>query len=93
MGQKMNAIRLHITGRVQAVGFRAFVKRHAEHLGLTGWVRNCEDGSVEVFAQGNEVALRQLEEACAVGPLSAQVEHVSKEQGKPEVLSSFKILP
>lgn len=78
----MNAIRLTITGRVQAVGFRAFVKRHAELLGLAGWVRNCEDGSVEAFAQGKEDTLSKLEEYCRSDP--GVVTKVTRKIEKPE---------
>lgn len=64
-------------GRVQAVGFRFFVVDEARALGLSGWVRNGEDGrSVEVVAEGPEERLRQLEAALSRGPRAAQVERV-----------------
>lgn len=47
-------------GRVQGVGFRYYTNYAAQQLGLTGWVRNCYDGSVEAQAQGNERALREF---------------------------------
>jgi acylphosphatase len=71
--QRMTA---RVTGRVQGVGFRAFVFGEANRLGLTGTVRNCPDGAVEVVAEGREAALRELERALARGPHSARVERV-----------------
>jgi acylphosphatase len=69
--------RLHaiVRGRVQMVGFRYFVIEEARRLGLTGWVRNGDDGStLEVVAEGDEAALRQLEQALHAGPSGARVE-------------------
>jgi len=71
--------RLHavVRGRVQMVGFRYFVVDRARALGVTGWVRNGDDGAtVEVVAEGPEDALRQLEESLRAGPRGARVEAV-----------------
>ena len=70
--------RLHarIEGRVQGVGFRAYTLRHARQLGLTGWVRNRWDGSVEVVAEGRKGALEDLVRRLKVGPSAAYVTHV-----------------
>ncbi len=87
----MNAIHLTITGRVQAVGFRALVKREADLLGLAGWVKNCEDGSVEVFAQGNEEKLNMLEQECKKGPPAAEVQHIVREEIPKQPLDHFEI--
>ena len=73
--------RLHarITGVVQGVGFRYFVMQSAQELGLTGWVRNRWDGSVEVTAEGPHNALNTLLVKLRRGPLSAEVEDVQYE--------------
>ena len=64
-----------ISGRVQAVGFRAFVVARARSLGLTGWVRNRPDGrSVELWAEGTPEALAALRVAARRGPAGARVE-------------------
>ena len=55
------------------MGFRDATRRHARHLGLTGWVRNCMDGSVEVQAEGAEIALREMEVFLRRGPRGANV--------------------
>ncbi|HLD07571.1 MAG TPA: acylphosphatase [Candidatus Peribacterales bacterium] len=87
----MKAIHLIITGQVQAVGFRAFVKHQAMLLGLTGWVKNCEDGTVEVFAEGEEEKLEKLQELCSVGPDEAEVDDVEVTLELPENYTAFEI--
>lgn len=79
----MEAVRLRISGRVQGVGYRAFVMREAERLGLSGWVRNRSDGTVEALASGDGEALRQLIEACRRGPRFAVVTAVTAEPEAP----------
>ena len=70
--------RLHamVHGDVQGVGFRYFVQRKAQQLGLRGWVRNNEDGTVELVAEGGRPELEQLERAVKDGPRLARVERV-----------------
>ena len=66
-----------VTGRVQGVGFRWWVRRHADELGLVGWVMNGDDErSVDVVAEGNEAALAELERLLKAGPSGARVEAV-----------------
>ncbi len=55
-----SCVRVKVTGYVQGVGFRAFVRRHAIRLGLRGYARNMPDGSVEVVAQGDDYSIGQL---------------------------------
>jgi acylphosphatase len=72
MNRHLHAI---VRGRVQMVGFRYFVTERARALGLTGWVRNGDDGeTVEVVAEGDEQALRRLEAALREGPPHARVD-------------------
>lgn len=68
--------RVVVTGRVHQVGFRDFTVRRAQALGLTGWVRNRQDGSVEIMASGDDDAVAALVDACRVGPPLARVDHV-----------------
>lgn len=70
--------RLHaiVRGYVQGVGFRHFVMRTAGKYGLTGWVRNRVQGTVEVVAEGERDDLETLEKALHQGPTSARVEQV-----------------
>jgi len=64
---------LIIRGRVQGVSFRAWAARQAETKGVDGWVRNREDGGVEAILAGEADAVRQVVEACRVGPQLAVV--------------------
>ena len=70
--------RLHavVHGDVQGVGFRYFVQRTARQLGLTGWVRNNDDGSVELVAEGARQKLEELRRAVERGPRMARVDRV-----------------
>jgi len=70
----MKAVRIVVRGRVQGVGFRAWVVRQARELELHGWVRNRADGDVEAEAMGEEAALRRFVEAMRKGPVAARVE-------------------
>ena len=72
----MTTQRIYVSGRVQGVGYRDFIVRSAQRLGVTGWVRNLHDGRVEMVAAGRDEALGALTEACRQGPPLARVEHV-----------------
>jgi acylphosphatase len=71
--------RLHVTidGHVQGVGFRAFVLRKASEFGITGWVRNRRDGSVEVVAEAERTTLDKFLVALRRGPSAAMVTQVN----------------
>jgi acylphosphatase len=79
--EEPNKVRLHviIEGDVQGVGYRNFVTENARSLGLTGWVRNRFDGSVEVLAEGPRSYLDVLIDALRQGPRSARVSEVRTE--------------
>ena len=70
--------RLHaiVHGDVQGVGFRYFVQRRAQQLNLDGWLRNNDDGTVELVAEGDREALEQLGRALREGPRLARVDRV-----------------
>lgn len=74
MAQKR--IHLVIRGRVQGVYFRAAAQREARRLGVTGWVKNRNDGSVELLAEGDEDAIKELAGWAQRGPSAARVDHV-----------------
>ena len=71
----MNTIAKHlkIRGRVQGVGFRQFMSRAAHDLHITGWVRNCADGSVEAVIAGSPEAIRTMLDRARQGPPQAMV--------------------
>jgi acylphosphatase len=80
-----------ITGRVQGVGFRWFVEREAALIGVTGWVRNCENGDVEVMATGTHEQHNSLRRKLQDGPRAARVDQL-RESAAPLLESqSFRI--
>ena len=68
-----SAVKLRIEGSVQGVGYRWWAIEAARSLGLDGWVRNRQDGSVEILAIGERRAIEYLAAACAMGPRAARV--------------------
>ena len=76
-------LQARIFGRVQGVGYRIFVRGHARDLGLAGFVRNAEDGSVQVLAEGPRADLEQLLSALREGPPGAHTTGVETHWGAP----------
>ena len=72
----MHRVHLIISGDVVGVGFRAWTLRLARSKSLTGWVKNREDGAVEIVAEGPRAALEDFVKACQHGPEVAWVQHV-----------------
>jgi len=84
----MSAIRHVIArGRVQGVGYRAFVESEALARGLEGWVRNRRDGTVEAVLAGEEPVVADLIAACRQGPFAARVDRLDQREGTEEELS------
>jgi acylphosphatase len=75
------ALHARVTGRVQGVGFRVTTARVGRELGVTGWVRNDSDGSVEVWAQGDVEAVDRFVRFLRVGPTGARVDAVVTSPG------------
>jgi acylphosphatase len=84
-GGKLGVSDLHVrvTGIVQGVGFRWFVRERARRLGLAGWVRNLSDGSVEVAASGDPHQLELLRGELRRGPNGAHVDGIQEVVGQP----------
>lgn len=76
--------RVVVSGRVQGVFFRDSVRRHALDRGLTGWVRNCDDGTVEAVFEGEPAAVEALIAFCRSGPEGAAVAGVEVREEEPE---------
>jgi acylphosphatase len=79
----LRRVRAIVTGRVQGVAFRASTVDEARRLGLTGWVRNRADGSVELEAQGDDARVASLLAWCGRGPPAARVVGVAVEDQTP----------
>ena len=81
-----------MSGRVQGVGFRWFVQTNAIRLGLRGWTRNLDDGSVEVYAIGSVEQQDELSGLLRKGPPLSEVRGVEQREAGPQRLSGFRIL-
>jgi acylphosphatase len=89
---KKARVHLKVCGRVQGVYFRASTVEQARRLGLSGWVMNCEDSSVEVVAEGEIEQLEKLAHWCHSGPPGAHVKEVRAQWGaSKEEFQSFYI--
>jgi acylphosphatase len=92
-------LRVTIGGRVQGVGYRAWVEHEAMLRGLEGWVRNRRDGSVEAVFAGPEDVVADMVSSCRRGPFSARVDRIAQEGAGPDVLrlrhpgEEFSVLP
>ena len=75
---KEAAVHLIVHGRVQGVGYRAFVEHEAKRRDLQGWVRNCGDGTVEALLVGDGAAIEDMIAACRRGPFGARVDAIDR---------------
>lgn len=81
---EISSAHLRISGRVQGVYYRASMLQQAHHLGLTGWVINRPDGSVEAVAEGSRAKLDELIAWCRQGPEGARVASVNVDWHPPQ---------
>ena len=93
MQQREQARLYQVRGRVQGVGFRWFVERAARELGLAGYVKNLDDGRVEVYAAGPEAKLSELEQRLWKGPPHADVRGVDAQAAPLRRMTAFRIEP
>ena len=88
-----------VRGRVQGVGYRAWVAHQAAAHDLEGWVRNCRDGSVEALFAGPAEIVTDMVAQCRRGPSSSRVDAVTEESANPDALNlrrpgeRFSVLP
>ena len=82
-----------IEGRVQGVGYRAWLEVTAQALTLTGWVRNHRDGSVETVLQGPPEEISEMLCRCEVGPPAACVSHLEVLGEEGDVYDGFEVRP
>jgi acylphosphatase len=85
------AYRYVVRGRVQGVGYRYFVLRQADALGISGFARNLPDGEVEVLAEGSAAAVADFEARLREGPAFAEVTGVEREESPDRGSSGFHI--
>ncbi len=82
-----------ISGRVQGVGYRDWMAAQAEAMGVSGWVRNRRDGTVEALVDGDNAAVQELLRACRRGPRLAEVDAIEEELAEPVGEPGFLRLP
>ncbi|MBT3404694.1 acylphosphatase [archaeon] len=86
------SIRLYINGTVQGVFFRAFIKENAERLNVKGFVRNLDDGRLEIFLEGESSAVNKMTELCKAGPKHAQIRDIKEKPERYQGFRNFKVL-
>ena len=85
------ALHIRASGHVQGVGFRAFVSSTARRLRLSGWVRNCSDGSVEAFAEGDAETLASFVDILKEGNGYSSVRTLTADPTKPRGYEGFTV--
>ena len=87
----MTRVRLRVRGRVQGVFFRAEARAQAEALGVAGWIRNADDGSVEAVLEGEDEQVSSLVEWFSHGPAGARVDEVEAVPEEPAGEVGFQV--
>jgi len=86
------SIRLYIDGTVQGIFYRAFIKENAERYNVKGFVRNLEDGRVEVFLEGDVDNVKKMIELCKKGPKHSMVRNIEEKDERFQDFKTFKVL-
>ena len=89
MGEGARHVR--VTGHVQGVFYRAWAQAQARELGISGWVRNCPDGSVEAHVQGDEGSVGRMVERMRAGPANARVDDIDVESAALDSGGRFEL--
>jgi len=84
-------LRVWARGHVQGVFFRAEARARAESLGVAGWIRNAEDGSVEAVFEGDRERVESMVDWCRRGPAGAQVDELEVEPEEPDAEQGFRV--
>jgi len=87
----MKTLRIYITGTVQGVFFRKYIKEKADELNIRGFVRNLEDGRVEVIAEGRDENVNKMIELCKQGSPHSDVKNIETQELKHQGFKEFKI--
>ncbi len=91
----MKKAHIFISGFVQGVGFRQFIKKEAQNLKLKGWVKNLPDNRVEIFVEGSKENIEKLIKLCEKGPFLSEVKNITVdflEENKQGKIEDFIIL-
>ena len=86
------SVRVYVDGTVQGVFYRGFIKENAERYDVKGFVRNLEDGRVEVFLEGDVEEVAKMVELCKQGPKHSMIRNVEVKEEKFQGFKTFKVL-
>ena len=86
------SIRLYLTGSVQSLFFRQFVKEHAERNNVKGYLRKLEDGRMEIFLEGESISVDSMIEICKKGPKYSNIRDFEIKEEKLQDFKEFKII-
>jgi acylphosphatase len=86
------SVRLYISGIVQGIFFRDFIKENAERYNVKGFVRNLDDGRVEIFLEGNGDDVNKMIEVCKTGPKHSQIKNIEEKEERFQDFKNFKAL-
>ena len=86
------SVRLYISGIVQGIFFRDFIKENAERYNVKGFVRNLDDGRVEIFLEGNGDDVNKMIEVCKTGPKHSQIKNIEEKEERFQDFKNFKVL-
>ncbi len=86
----MRTAHLVMSGRVQGVGFRLYVRDLANSMNISGWVKNLADGRIEVAGQGD--SLKDFVDSCKEGPIFSRIDEVKESHREEEPFTDFRIL-
>jgi acylphosphatase len=86
------SIRLYINGIVQGIFFRDFVKENAERCNVKGFIRNLDDGRIEIFLEGDVNDVNKMIAVCKTGPKHSQIKSVEEKEEKFQDFKNFKVL-
>lgn len=87
----MKTLRVYISGTVQGVMFRKYIEEQANKIGVRGFVRNMEDGRVEVIIEGIDEKVREMLEVCKTGTQHAKIRDIQVQEIKYQGFEGFKI--
>jgi len=86
------SVRLYITGTVQGIFFRAFIKENAERHNVKGFTRNLEDGRIEIFLEGDSENVEKMIQLCKKGPRHSQIKKIEEKPERFQNFKTFKVL-
>jgi len=88
----MKTLKIYITGTVQGIFFRKFIEERANELGIRGFVRNLDDGRVEVIIEGDEKKIEEMINICRQGSPHSTINNIKIQELKHQGFNSFKVL-